>query len=97
MLDWKKNVFQQISSKIPSTAVWIIPCGKTRSCLSYISNTIAVDDLATLGARASAAMVLNYVKNSLVLALDMLTLNILNCFKDYKRYIHILNDILDLD
>ena len=26
----------------------------------------------------------------------VLTLNMLNCFKDYKRYIHILNLILDL-
>ena len=27
---------------------------------------------------------------------SILTLNMLNCFKDYKRYIHILNHILDL-
>ena len=27
---------------------------------------------------------------------QLLTLNMLNCFKDYKRYIHIVNCILDL-
>ena len=26
-----------------------------------------------------------------------LTLNMMNCFKDYKKYIHILNRIFDLD
>ena len=28
--------------------------------------------------------------------MDMLTLNVLNCFKDYKKYIHILNYIFHL-
>ena len=31
-----------------------------------------------------------------ITVLKVLTLNMLNCFKDYKRYIHILNLILDL-
>ena len=31
-----------------------------------------------------------------VVIIQVLTLNRLNCFKDYKRYIHILNHILDL-
>ena len=28
--------------------------------------------------------------------IHMLTLHMLNCFKDYKKYIHIFNNILDL-
>ena len=55
-----KNVFifSIISEHFDGTCSWNLSWRKTGMHLSYVINIMAADDLATQGARASAAMVL---------------------------------------
>ena len=65
-----------------NTGGWNPSSNKTRTYPFYIANIMAAGVLATQGARTSAAMIL--------------TFNMLNGFKDHRRYIHILNHIFNL-
>ena len=65
--------FSIISQLWDITGHWIPSSWKTRTCLSWRTNAMAVDDLAAQGARLSAAMVLTFSWNIPVLALERLT------------------------
>ena len=68
--------------------------------LSLVVNTIVVDVLDDTRSQGISNHDIDLAHNNLHAALwsssHSLTVNMLNCFKDYKRYIYILNHILDL-